>query len=44
MPDEILRFWFEETQPAQWWRVDAAFDSLIRERFGAVHDAAARGE
>lgn len=40
----ILRFWFEETTPEQWWKVDAAFDALIRERFSAVWRQAAAGE
>ncbi len=40
---EVLAFWFEETQPAQWWKVDAAFDALIARRFAALHQAAAQG-
>lgn len=36
----VLGFWFEEIQPAQWWKVDPAFDALIRTRFGALHEAA----
>ena len=27
----ILQFWFQEVSPAQWWKVDAAFDRLIAE-------------
>ncbi len=42
--DDITRFWFDETAPAQWWRADAAFDAALRERFGAVHRAAVAGE
>lgn len=41
---EILRFWFEEIQPAQWWKVDAAFDEQVRSRFGALHEQARRCE
>lgn len=41
---DILRFWFTEVQPAQWWKVDPAFDRLIAERFGALHEAACRCE
>lgn len=41
---DVLRFWFEETTPAQWWKVDPAFDAAVRERFGALLEAAAAGE
>lgn len=44
MHEEILRFWFEDTQPAQWWEVDPAFDALLRERYAAVLQSAAQGE
>lgn len=40
----VLRFWFEELTPAQWWKVDPALDALIAERFGALHAQAARAE
>lgn len=43
-PDDILRFWFEQTAPRQWWARDAAFDQVIRERYAATHAAAARCE
>jgi uncharacterized protein (DUF924 family) len=43
-PAEVLRFWFEEATPAQWWKKDGAFDTLVRARFGALHAAAARCE
>ncbi|KQV50642.1 hypothetical protein ASC95_14900 [Pelomonas sp. Root1217] len=43
-PDDILRFWFQEIKPAQWWTVDAAFDEQVRTRFGALHDQAKRCE
>lgn len=41
---QVLAFWFHEIDPAQWWRVDAAFDSMIRNRFLATHEQAVRGE
>lgn len=41
---DVIRFWFEESAPEQWWKKDPAFDALIRERFGDVHRAAGRGE
>ncbi|MFT7776321.1 DUF924 family protein [Roseateles sp.] len=44
MHDTVLRFWFEETSPAQWWKVDPAFDERVRSRFGALHERAARCE
>lgn len=37
MHRSILQFWFHEIKPAQWWRLDPAFDRLIAERFGDVH-------
>ena len=42
--DEVLRFWFIETKPSQWWATDPRFDALIAERFGALLDAAGRCE
>ena len=40
MQTVILNFWFQEIQPAQWWKVDPAFDELVRKRFGALHEQA----
>lgn len=42
--NDVLRFWFEETSPEQWWRRDPAFDQTIRIRFGELHAAASRVE
>jgi uncharacterized protein (DUF924 family) len=44
MQDTVLTFWFQETRPAQWWKVDSAFDDLVRTRFGALHEQACRAE
>ena len=44
MPQSVLRFWFEEILPAQWWKVDPAFDRLITDRFGEIHRQASRAE
>ena len=44
MQHEILKFWFEEIQPAQRWKKDPAFDLLIFDRFSDVHASANRGE
>lgn len=43
-PDALLHFWFEETDPALWWKHDAAFDALLQQRFATVHAAACRCE
>lgn len=44
MHEEIIQFWFRETEPSQWWTRDTAFDELIGERFGELHRRAARCE
>jgi uncharacterized protein (DUF924 family) len=44
MYQEILKFWFEEIDPSQWWKKDDAFDRLIRARFSAIHAQATRCE
>jgi uncharacterized protein (DUF924 family) len=43
-PQSVLQFWFEEATPKQHFGKDGAFDNTIRERFGALHAAAVRGE
>jgi uncharacterized protein (DUF924 family) len=43
-PENILEFWFLEAGPKRWFKRSDAFDTLCRERFEAVHAAAARGE
>jgi uncharacterized protein (DUF924 family) len=42
-PAEIVAFW-SEAGPGAWFKKDAAFDAAIRDRFEALHHAAARGE
>lgn len=44
MPQTVLDFWFKQIEPRQWWAVDAAFDALLRERFLALLEQAARAE
>jgi len=44
MYQEILKFWFEDTKPAQWWKKDENFDRVIIERFSALHRSATRCE
>ncbi len=41
---DIIRFWFGEIEPESWWKKDAAFDQLIRERFSDIHQQAAKCE
>lgn len=40
----ILQFWFKDITPAQWWKVDPAFDQLIADRFSEIHAQANRCE
>ena len=40
MYQTVLQFWFDETPPAKWWKVDPAFDHLIAERFADLHKRA----
>jgi len=42
--ESILAFWFEEIDPKLWWKGDADFDALIRERFLDCLERAALGE
>lgn len=44
MYQQILDFWFEEIEPALWWRKDDAFDALLVERFSETHAHACRCE
>ena len=44
MYQEVIKFWFEEIEPRQWWIKDDAFDQLIRERFSTIHQQASRCE
>ena len=40
----ILKFWFEDISPSQWWTKDIEFDNIIREKFSVIHHAAQQGE
>lgn len=42
MHQEILKFWFEELEPKQWWVKDLELDQLIIARFSEIHDRAVR--
>ncbi|MDO6682646.1 MULTISPECIES: DUF924 family protein [unclassified Oceanobacter] len=41
---EVIDFWFEETEPTQWFAKNAAFDEQIRQQFAVVHQRACAGE
>ena len=44
MPEDVLKFWFEEIDSKSWWRKDEHFDETVRFRFGDLHKRAAAGE
>lgn len=44
MERQILHFWFEELEPADWWTKDDGLDGLILSRFAEVHGQAVRCE
>lgn len=41
--EAILKFWFEETKPYQWFRRDLDFDASVCTRFSALHQSAISG-
>ncbi len=40
----IVRFWFEDSGPGDWFSKRPEFDALIRDRFAATHDRALAGD
>jgi uncharacterized protein (DUF924 family) len=36
--EDVLKFWFEQTEPDQWFEKDATFDASIRQRFLGLHE------
>ena len=44
MHQEIITFWFEEIDPARWWKKNPRFDQMIKDRFLTVHQQAVRCE
>ena len=44
IPSDVIRFWFGEIKPNQWWARDAEFDEALTARFGETHNAATRCE
>jgi len=43
-PQTVITFWFDELEPAQWWKKDADLDARIAERFGSLHRRAREAE
>ena len=43
-PNAVLRFWFQECRPHQWFRKNAGFDAMVLERFGKLTSLALNGE
>ena len=41
--EEILFFWFEETNPSLWYQNNPEFDENVRERFSLIYDMAKDG-
>ena len=37
--EDVLKFWFEQTEPDQWFEKDPAFDASIRKRFLDLHES-----
>jgi uncharacterized protein (DUF924 family) len=35
---DVLKFWFEQTEPDQWFKKNPVFDASIRERFLSLHE------
>ncbi|MNG78944.1 DUF924 family protein [Serratia quinivorans] len=44
MHRQVLDFWFDEIEPALWFKKDDEFDRLLHTRFGQIWHAAAAGE
>lgn len=41
---DIIDFWFEETNQKFWWKKDADFDQLIADRYEVAHHMAIQGK
>ncbi len=42
--EDVLHFWFEETDQSLWWKKDESFDQMIIDRFSYLHEKAIQGE
>ena len=40
---EVLHFWFEETDPSLWFQINEEFDARITDRFKVTYDMAKDG-
>jgi uncharacterized protein (DUF924 family) len=43
-PNAVLRFWFHDCRPHQWFRRNADFDAMVLRRFGKLTCSALKGE
>jgi uncharacterized protein (DUF924 family) len=43
-PEDVLKFWFEDHGPEDWFAGKPEFDAALKARFAATHEAIARGE
>jgi uncharacterized protein (DUF924 family) len=43
-PADVLKFWFEELTPEQWYKASDDVDAMIAGRFAALHSSAAQCE
>jgi uncharacterized protein (DUF924 family) len=41
---DVLRFWFEDLKPEDWWKKSDEIDQTICDKFGELHKACALGE
>lgn len=41
---EIIQFWFDDTEPQQWFQTDIAFDKKIKSKFSSIHTQVSLGE
>lgn len=41
---DVIKFWFEEVRPEQYWVKDPEFDKLIESKFGSLHNKAISGQ
>ena len=40
----VLKFWFEDCTPEQWFKKDDSFDALLKDRFGKLVEKARAGQ
>lgn len=43
-PLSLLKFWFQELTPEQWWKKDPTLDEHIRKNYRSLHHQATQGE